>query len=330
MLRLLLVLSAVFMSSTVAYAEERSISQRRQAAKKLGDRAYAELKAKRYGQAVALFRQADDVFHSPLFLVFWADAEVGRKRFVEAKALLQRVIAEELADYAPESFREAQRMAEQRRRELQPRIPTLQLEVSGEAVDGMTLGIDGKPLASSMRRQSIEVNPGGHEIAVTTEDGRTLRRKVQVVEGQSYKVALAMGPARLLETTDEDVSEASSSGPPARTIGAGIAFGLGGIGLATGLATTVLFFQESDVFNTQCLNENNAPNFVPPIGCEARKSEVEAIGDVSTASWIVGAAGIVGGVLVLTLVPDDSAAEQQARWPQLTVGPSGASLRGHF
>lgn len=274
----------------------------REEAKLLADNAYALLQQGMYDEAIELFRRADERFHSPVFVLFMAEAEDKLGHLVAAKRLLVSVRDEPLADDAPDTFRNAQREATSRLAELEPRIPRLTIVVSSPA----RVTLDGEPLRDL---DAIEVDPGRHEIVAELDDARE-ERVVDLGEGQRVEVAFTLVAAA----------------PPAPEPDAGIptlvwpvaAYGAGAAGLLMGgIAGGLFLSQRSDLIEACAPGD---PKRCPPDRADDIDT-VQTLGNVATAGWVIAAAGVAAGTVLLFVLDHDA---------EVAVTPTGATLRGRF
>lgn len=321
-------------------AESEDVRSRREQAVKLAEQGSELLAQKRYDEAVQKFREADRVIHSPKFVLFQARAEQARGRYVEARALLKQVIDEKLPDYAPETFFEAKKEAKQLLAALDPRMPRWSLKLAGEATDGADVALDGKRVSAT--NVARPVNPGRHKVLVRAADGRESEKSFSVADGESVELEIDLGaalaageapPPRLTE--DEEPSDGQSYLVP------GILYGIGGASLLVGAITGGVFAGRASELKDRCPDNHCAPED------EEEGNSVTTLGNVSTATLIIGAVGVVAGTIFL-FVPigggDEPPAtdgsepsepsepsEEEAAWaPRLGIGLGSVVLEGRF
>ena len=85
----LLVAAALMTTRDGRAQSEEDLAARRQAAQDLADSAFDLLQKERYGAAAELFAKADKTFHSPVFVMFQAEALEKQGKWLAARRLLQ-------------------------------------------------------------------------------------------------------------------------------------------------------------------------------------------------------------------------------------------------
>jgi len=306
-------LVAVALTATLpAYAQPASptanadLTQRRAQAATLADTAYDLMNKGLYVDAIDLFRKADARFHSPMFTVFIARCQDKLGRPADALANMERAANEQLADYAPASFRKAQDEARAAIPALMMRVPTVTVDAAGGS--GATLVIDGKPAAFGT---PVRLNPGNHQV-VAMSAGESQKQEVSLAEGQAENLRFEFG---VDQVTGADNDTGASYVAP------GIAFGVGGVGLLIGAVAGGIFIGRADEHKEACSDDGVCP---PELAAEGE--EIRTLGDVSTAGFVIGGVGLVTGTVLMIVTSTDSGGEPAA----LRLGPTGASLTVAF
>jgi hypothetical protein len=90
-------------------------------------------------------------------------------KLVEAQEAYETLTHRELAADAPAPFREAVETGKRELTDLQPRIPTLRIEVkpSPSTLRNLTLSLNGRPVPNEVIGIARPVNPGAYRITAT-------------------------------------------------------------------------------------------------------------------------------------------------------------------
>ncbi len=129
-----------------------------------------ELEAqKSWPEALARFQYAERLFDAPTHLLHIAQCFVAAGKLVEAQETYETLTHRELPPSAPEPFRAAVEVGKRELDDLQPRIPTLRIEVqpSPSTLRNLTLSLNGRPIANEVIGIARPVNPGVYRITAT-------------------------------------------------------------------------------------------------------------------------------------------------------------------
>src|SRR5262249_45683700 len=126
----------------------------------------------RWNEAYERFAQADQLAHSPVFVLYMARCRKNAGRLLEARSLYERTARETVSPDAPKPFREAVSDAATEREEVSRRIPSVRLTVTG-ASGPATLSVDGNAVPAGST--SLELDPGDHEVKATAGE-RTVKK----------------------------------------------------------------------------------------------------------------------------------------------------------
>ncbi len=308
------------LASPLASAEDDELAERRKAAQALADNAFDLLQKGLYDEAASLFRKADERFHSPVFMLFEAEAREKQGKLLAARALLDAVAREKLAEYAPDAFRTAQDKARARLKALDARIPTVTVSLPRVDAAAVTVTLGDRKLSGDEAQTPIRLELGSYEVTATGPDGRTDQASVTLGEGARETVELDVAPRAVGGDTD-------AGGAP-WWLGAAIAYGVGGAGLVMGAVAGGVFVGKADDLKAKCEaypTPGSDPNLCPPDTAE-EGDDVKLIGNVATAGFVIAGVGAVAGTLLLLLVPHGDAEVSAA----VFVSPTGLSVHGRF
>jgi len=141
-----------------------------------------ELQAqKSWPEALARFQFAQGLVDAPTHLLHIAECLVVQGKLVEAQESYETLTHRELPPGAPEPFRDAVEAGKRELADLQPRIPTLRIEVrpAPATLRNLSLLLDGRPLPPEVIGIARPLNPGTYRITATAW-GLPPARPVQV------------------------------------------------------------------------------------------------------------------------------------------------------
>jgi hypothetical protein len=298
------VLAAAVLSSP---AEAGGSFADREAARTLSGKAYEEFEARHYRRAIELFQQAEARFHAPPHLLYTARAQVKLGLFVEAKAVLERVVAEKLPSDAPAPFRDAQVSARSELGEVETLTPRLVVTLPEPPPPGARVLLDGEPLSPADLGRPLPANPGTHAIVFEAPGApRVERNAVLTTGGGDERVDLSQAPPVISRSVVPVV----------------VAFSVGAAGLIAGTAGALLLLK-------------------------APASHTTALRVTEVAGYTIGGLGVGAGIVFAVLRSRPAATVSRSpsapgRWTasatpsagpvraQVSVGPGSLTLGGTF
>jgi hypothetical protein len=247
--------------------------------------------------------------------------KVGRSQravgqWVEALDTLLAVTRLPKDRHEPRAFRKARAEAKELAESLAPLIPSVQVEVEGSAADGAEVLIDGKPMRSESVGVPYKVNPGEHEFKAQSGDVEQ-RVQVELEEGETRVVRLKLDRA---PEPEPDPSEQERDDTTAVALMAA-GFGVAGAGVLIGSITGILATDQASEIAQSC------PAGQCPPATHDDLDAATTLGNVSTAMFVVGAAGAVVGTIGLALLLSTDEPEEATA---IVLTPSGAFIRGSF
>jgi hypothetical protein len=272
-----------------------------------------------YDEASELFRRADEACHNPAFVIERARARQQLGKLTEAVALARVVAAENLPPDAPAPFLQAKKDAEAIVKELEPRLGRLTVKFS----DGTTSAtLDGA--AIDRGPGPIAVDPGDHEIVSTRNDGKEARGRFKVSPGETLTLAVDYETGGL---TSSGSDGKKSGGSKTKWIGPGIALGLGGASLLAAAVTGGIFIGKANALKDACRNDGDNDEKTCPPEKQSEGNSVTALGNASTALWIIGGVGCAVGI---TLAIVTTRSSRDATSASVRVTPTGLTFEGSF
>ncbi len=300
-------------------------------ARALAAKADEALRAKDFAAAAEGFQRADSLVHAPTLLVGLARADVGLGRWVAAHELYARVLREGVRPNAPEVFTRALADARAEIDALEPRIPSVTIEVRGATA--ATVTIDGAPVPSAALDAPRPIDPGKHLLRAEANGMAPAEVSVDLGEKAAQTVVLQLDPVHTappvlappVEALPSPALPVPSAPPdsapaPARKIAGFVTLALGGAGLVVGAAAGGVALAKHGDLASRC-PDSRCSLAIPQSSID---SYVTA-GTVSTAGLVAGGALAVAGVVLVATAPRDP-----AKPVALLVGPARAAVVWRF
>jgi hypothetical protein len=310
--------SADEVGSGGAPSPDDAIAQARGEARRLAQRAL-ELLDSDPAKARALFEAAEAKFHAPTHLLYLAQANVALGELEAAGRMYQRLNVEEIPDYAPEQFREAQRIGRDELAALAPKLGRFKVSVipaplppteAKYEVEGLPVRVDGGVLILA---------PGRHFVRATSPAG-TSTRTVVATAGQVGELVFELrgGPT---------VPGAEDGGSDGLVIAGGVMLGVAGLATLLGGVMGGLSFGKVSELTDLCPDK---------VGCnpadEDLADEARLYGDLSTGLFITGGVSLASGIVMFVIDAVQSPAKRPAAPPavQPVAGPGYLGISGRF
>ncbi len=311
----LLVVPALLLTDAGAAAApaEDPLAQQREEARSLATEALARIDRGELAEGLALLEQAEAKFHAPTHLLYLAQTRAALGQLVAAAETYERLANETLPNYAPDAFREAQRLGGEELSRLTKRLARARIAFAGPSPASFSVRVDGE--ARLVFGGVVYVEPGRRSILVES-GGRSQQRAVDVSPGSEATATF---------TWSQGGTAPADRAPPLRTPGI-VLLALGGAGAIAGATCGGLSLAKVAELEERCPNKVGCSASDEPLADEAR-----ALGNASTALVAVGGAALVTG-LVLVLwpapAPDASATSSLARRVRPWIGPGLLGAEG--
>jgi tetratricopeptide (TPR) repeat protein len=276
-------------------------------AKELANKGYELFQAGHYAEAIAMFRQAEELEHSPVILSYIAQSYEALGQLLEAQAQYSRIINESLPDDANEDHKRAQQRARKLMPQLQERIPKLRLTIRGVAVAELKVELDGRKLTETEIGQPILVNPGRRTLVLQAPGVPVVERPFTATERQTSEVDVVFA-------LDPGNGHGATAPPDRSWVAPVVAFGLGFAGLTLGAVCGGLYLAGASSLEDRCPDDRCAPEL------EEEADTLQTLGILSLVGLGVAVAGTAIGVTFI-LLDDDEASTA------LIIGPGALSLR---
>lgn len=214
----------------------------------------------------------------------------------------------------------------QRLNELTSAVPSLIFSAkdgTGRVLSAVAVTIDGKPWVDHLDGSALEVDPGQHTFTFQAAGFPPATVKLQIREREhALRQEILLGPPPAEGTSSTQPATTDGNAPiSTQRILAWTALGLGATGILVGSVFGLKSKSKHDdakACGTTCPDE---PSY------QANEDAIK-FGNISTASFIVGAVGLAGGVaLWVTAKPSQASSKANA---QIGLGLGSLQLRGNF
>lgn len=326
-----LVLAFSLFTSGVAYAQPDAGDGKR--AVELGKEAKAAYEQGRWADALAKFKEADGVVHSPVFTLYIARTERRAGKLLEARADFQKLLAEELGPNAPDPWVAAHKDAKTELAQLEPLIPRVTLSLSAPGSLDDRADVDGNPF---VWERAFEINPGEHTVHIASTP--PYEQKFTIEEGKTERVTITPTTAGTRPIEPHPIKPPPNDDPPksiivpaqpGSIIPGAVVLSLGIAAVVTGgVFMGVALAARGDV-DPACAVAND-PGCVGEVFRDSQKANERAglFGNASTGLLIGG--GVAGAVGAILLVVRPGGTPEAVKPVEVTVGPTFVGLRGRF
>ena len=257
-LRILLLLGCVLVARGAA-ADERMPPD---LAIELGRRGLSAYSRGEFAQALRDFSAAEELAHSPVFLLFMARCHRALNELVQARALFQRVAAEQLERSAPTPWHHAVASAHAELGSIVTQIPSVWVPREA-ASDARELWLDGERIHVPSIGTELELNPGAYTFEIRSRAGTVERLELTLEPGQrrvplrlpprARAQARATAPAPRLSRLDP-LPPPTSNAQLQRSFGYG-AIAAGAASLAVGITSGTIAWQITAGVKSRCTPE---------------------------------------------------------------------------
>lgn len=143
-------------------------------------------------EALDLLQKAEQLYDAPIHLIYIARAQAALGKLVEASETYRRLARIDLPAGAPQAFKDAVSDAHKELPQLEPRIPSLRIDVIPSEAEGLKLKIDGEQLSSVVIGINRPTNPGRHLVEVVANGYESASSSVDLALGGKQTVSLRM------------------------------------------------------------------------------------------------------------------------------------------
>ena len=261
------------------------------------------------------FREADTLSPAPSVKLDLARMLVALTRFREAKDVAKACTTDKPQQWID---RKAQRDCETLLEEIAERTPTVTLSVFDPEASRVTIEVDGEPADTG---EAIALDPGEHRVVATAEGYQEYSETFTIADAE--KKALEITMTKLEEEAPVEAESSSGLSP----VPAYIAWGVGAVGLGLGVGFGIAAIQSTN----DVLREWGCEGDVCPKEAQDDLDAAKLNGNVSTAGFVIGFAGILTGTILFVFsdAMDESDEADTARVVPV-VGPGYLGVSGAF
>jgi hypothetical protein len=294
----LLVASLAMAATAAARADEAADTA---AARVLGGDGIILADAGDCQQAVDKLRRAEELHPAPTTAARLGECEIGIGQLVVGTERLQRLLREPVPANSPAPFIDALARARRVLDQALPRIATMRISVRVQPTTKVQVTVDGERLPEALLDNDRPADPGRHKLAASAIGFLTKTEEVTLSEGETVKVTLELLPDRTGRVAaPSEPSERSKAATPkvASSGGVGpgplVAFSVGGVGLAAGIASGLVVFLDSVDLSKSC-----GANRICPPDKQSEISSAKTWATISSIGFGVAGAGLTAGMMVL-------------------------------
>ncbi|MEP7121816.1 MAG: hypothetical protein ABJE95_12930 [Byssovorax sp.] len=337
------VMLGVLLAAPSAHADPSA--EDKAGARAAAERGGAEYKAAHYKEALDLFLRAESLIHAPTHVLMIARTQAALGDIVVAKESYLKITREDLASTAPPAFKRAHGDAEKELKDLEPRIPAIQVTVKGAAAPkGLVVLMDDKAVPAALVGIPRPVNPGKHAFKATAEGFAAPEKSLSVKEGESLALVLELQPAAFVASVPPGAVGAGGDPahpgpgdavkplqPPGNGRYVGLAMmGVGVVGLVVGGVFTGLYTSkraEADAAFAKC---GVGCADAPAAAVRALDTDANGKGTIGVIGLAAGGALAIGGTLLFVLNRPKAAAGAAAARVEPWIGYGSAGVSGSF
>ncbi len=292
--------------------------------------------------ALAHFRTSLSLHASPGTLLNLASVEEKLGLFATASGHY-----EEAVQLLPPSDQRV-RIARERMKAIEPRIPTLSVQFQTTAPPGLVVSLDGKEIAAFATGGDIRADPGSHVLVMRAPGHQERRFDMTLQAGDRQTIVVppltpiaeppapvqtsSPAPAPVKAVASSPATTAlpglkeqpvSSSGSALRIAGF-VTLGIGGVAAVVGAVTGGLSLARKQELADLCTPQ-------PPHTCSPAAAPIlaegEALAHASTAGFILAGVALATGVTLFLVAPARTPSHPSAK---VTATPGGLLVSGHF
>jgi hypothetical protein len=289
----------------------------------LGKDALERFRQGDFRAALQGFERADQLAHSPVFVLYMARCRRALDELLEARRLYERLAAEEIPPGAPAPWQQAKDDGKAEQAELDEVVPRLLLAPTQPLPPDADILLDQKPLPRESWARPIEVDPGQHTVGVYVGDRHQEQQEVFVREGEVKTVTLEVSGGTPAPTPPPlpppDPPPPAPEPEPGSIVPGAVLLGLAGAAVVVGAATWGAALSKAGEVKERCTGDVCLP------ADQETADQAIVLSHVATGSFAVAAAaGVVGVVLVIVRPGGEDAGGA------ITIGPASVGFRYPF
>lgn len=146
----------------------------------------------KFEEALDKLKRAQELYDAPVHLLYMARCYVKLGKLVDGAESYRRLVRTELDANSPDVFQTAVADGEKELAEVEPRVPTLTINVEPSTVPGLRIVLDGEPVSVAVLGVERPVNPGERVVVAEAPGYLPAETSALVREGQGEQVSLTL------------------------------------------------------------------------------------------------------------------------------------------
>ncbi len=146
----------------------------------------------KFPDALDRFTRAQRVFSAPTHLLHIAECQVATGQLVEGAETYRTLVRTALPQGSPAAFTQARDQGAAELAQVEPRIPSVKIDVTPQNVANLQVQIDGAAMNTALVGVSRPINPGTHKIAVFAPGYAKQEATVAVKEREAKSVPISL------------------------------------------------------------------------------------------------------------------------------------------
>lgn len=147
-----------------------------------------------YPTALDRLQRAQALYDAPVHLLYIARSQVKLGMLVEGAETYRRLSRVQLGADAPKAFLDARQSGAKELPAVEPRIPTLIVNVAPSGVENLELVIDQESVSAAAIGVERPINPGRHVVTARAPGYDAAQSSVELAEGEKKSIHLELQP----------------------------------------------------------------------------------------------------------------------------------------
>jgi hypothetical protein len=310
--------------------------------------------------AIDKFQRAETLYHAPTILGRLGECQIAVGKLVAGTESLQRVVREALPPRAPAAFVAAQERAKKLLNTALPKVAKLRIHLDAPPGARAVVRLDGEPVSLATLDVDRPADPGSHAIDASAPGFLTATTQVALRDGEAGAATLKLEPDPAAAGAPPPGYPPPAGGPPgapyppmqpgaapppggawpppapqqtadvrpggsSKTAGF-VVLGVGAAGLVVGSVFGLMAKGKASTLDGVCGPTKGQCPSSSQTDIDAMKSQAT----ISTVGFVVGGAGIGGGLILLLTAGSSKPAAATGAVVRPYVGAASAGVTGAF
>ena len=146
----------------------------------------------KFPEALDRFGRAQRIFSAPTHLLHIAECQVATGQLVEGSETYRTLVRTPLPQGSPPAFTQAQQQGAAELAQVEPRIPTVKIDVTPQNPANLQVQVDGAPMNTALVGVMRPIDPGQHKIAVYAPGYTRVDAILNIKERESKTVPIQL------------------------------------------------------------------------------------------------------------------------------------------